>query len=170
MSEVYSTNQAAELTGISADTIRTWKRRQTDKLLEKQHWLKDENNTLLWTELGVQVLAQLQSGGELPESSNDEPPTSSNVNDSEVQPEPASSSLLNRYEPLLNLIADAVVPELQQRLDNKIMGKVQNLGKQSEPLTATECVSILTKLGLKPVNPSVLLTGKAVQALPQSNQ
>ena len=157
MADLYTTAQVSELTGIPSDTVRTWKRRYADKLLLNQHWLKDESNTLLWFEQGIEVLKQLQSGGELPQSSNPELLQSSNLNCSEVQDEP-SSSLLNRYEPLLNLIADSVAPELQQRLDNKIMGKVQSFGKKAEPLTSTECVTILRQLGLKPCNPELLLS------------
>ncbi|MGB3205456.1 MAG: hypothetical protein WBB28_10740 [Crinalium sp.] len=168
MSNVYTTTQLAELMGVSGDTVRTWKKRNPDKLTEGSHWLKDQNNALMWTELGVQVLAQLQSGTEPPEGSGVEPPEGSEVQ-TELEPEPPDIPLLSRYEPLLDAIADAVAPRLQQQLDQKIMGKVQNFGKKAEPLTATECVSILQQLGLKPANPAALLTGSKVQALPQSN-
>jgi hypothetical protein len=154
MSNIYSTAQAAERLGIAADTIRTWKRRQTERLLEGQHWLKDENNSLMWTDQGMQVLAQLQG---------------SDMNCKDVQIEPASSSLLNRYEPLIDMLANALAPKLQQRLDNKVLERVQDFG-QAEPLTTTECVSLLTKLGLKPANPAELLTGQNIQALPESKQ
>ncbi len=47
MSDIYSTAQAAQVLGISADTIRTWKRRQTELLLEKIHWFKVKRFTTL---------------------------------------------------------------------------------------------------------------------------
>jgi hypothetical protein len=167
--QVYTTAQVAESLGISADTVRTYKKRNTDKLLETTHWLKDESNALLWTEKGIEVLTILQKGIEPPEGSNVEPPQSSEVQ-TELEPEPLDNPLLSRYEPLLDMMADAIAPELQQRLDNKIIGKVQSLNKKPEPLTATECVTILQRLGLKPANPAALLTGSKVQALPPSNQ
>jgi hypothetical protein len=170
MADVYTTAQASELVGSSADTIRTWKRRQTDKLLEGTHWFKDENNSLLWTESGIQALIQFQHGAELPQSSDDELLQSSEVQPQSSKLELPEIPLLKRYEPLLNLIADAVAPQLQKRLDNKVLDRVQNLGKKAEPLTATECVTILTQLGLKPANPAELLTGQNIQALPASNQ
>ncbi len=163
MSNVYSTAQVAELMGVSADTVRTWKKRNADKLTETTHWLKDESNALLWTEEGIQALTQLQNGSE--------PSTGSTDDTTTVQAEPFSDTpLLSRYEPLLDMIANAVAPRLQQRLDSKIADRVQDFGKKPEPLTATECVTILQQLGLKPANPAALLTGSKVQALPQSNQ
>lgn len=160
--QVYTTAQVAELMSVSADTVRTWKKRNTDRLLETQHWLKDEGNTLLWTEEGIEVLTRLQNGIE--------PPQGSDVNSSEVQTdEPLDMPLLSRYEPLLDMMADAVAPTLQQRLDGKIADRLQNFNKKPEPLTAVECVTILQRLGLKPANPAALLTASKVQAtLPQS--
>lgn len=60
MSNVYTTAQVAELMGVSADTVRTWKKRNPDKLTEGSHWIKDvENNILLWTTQGVELLKRL---------------------------------------------------------------------------------------------------------------
>jgi len=161
MSNVYTTAQVAELIGISADTVRTWKKRNADKLLETTHWLKDESNALLWTEEGIQALTQLQNGSEPSQGSNNDMAT--------VQAEPSfDTPLLSRYEPLLETMADAVAPQLQQRLDSKIADRIQDFGKKAEPLTATECVTILQQLGLKPANPAALLTESKVQALPES--
>lgn len=50
--------------------------------------------------------------------------------------------LLSRYEPLLDMIAGALAPRLRQQLDQKIMGRVQDFGKQAEPLIATDYVTI----------------------------
>jgi DNA-binding transcriptional MerR regulator len=161
MSNVYSTAQVAELMGVSADTVRTWKKRNADKLTETTHWLKDESNALLWTEEGIQVLTQLQSGSE--------PSTGSTNDTATVQAEPCfDTPLLSRYEPLLDMIANAVAPRLQQQLDQKVIGKVQGFATNAQPLTAVECVELLTQLGLKPANPAELLAGQNTQALPES--
>ncbi len=161
MSNVYTTAQVAERIGVSADTVRTWKKRNTDKLVETTHWLKDESNTLLWTEEGIQALTQVQSGSE--------PSTGSTNDTATVQPEPSfDTPLLSRYEPLLDMIANAVAPRLQQQLDKKVMGKVQSFSTDAQPLTAVECVELLTQLGLKPANPADLITASNIQALPES--
>jgi hypothetical protein len=159
MSEVYSTNQAAERLSISTATIYTWKKRNPEKLTEGNHWLKDEKNSLLWTEQGIQALSALKDGCE------SEP--LSEMNEPDIQ-EP--STLECRYLPLLDMLADAIAPKLQRQLDQKVMGKVKDFATNAQPLTAVECVALLRQLGLKPANPADLLTGQNIQALPQSNQ
>jgi hypothetical protein len=155
---IYSTAQAAELLGISASTIHTWKRRNLGKLLEGQHWVK-QNDTLLWTELGIQALSVLKEGNEC------EP--HSEVNEPDIQ---ALSTLESRYLPLLDMLANAIAPRLQQHLDQKVMGKVKGFATNAQPMTSVECVELLTQLGLKPANPAELLAGQDIQALPSSNQ
>jgi hypothetical protein len=122
------------------------------------HWIKDEKNSLLWTELGIQALSNLKDGESEPLSELNEP---------DIQ-EP--STLERRYLPLLDMLADAIAPKLQRQLDQKVMGKVQGFANSAQPLTAVECVELLTQLGLKPANPADLLTGQDFQALPQSKQ
>src|SRR6476469_6449414 len=128
MADIYSTTQAAELLSISASTIHTWKRRHLGKLLEGQHWIK-QNDTLLWTELGIQALSILKEGSEC------EP--HSEVNEPDIQ---ALSTLESRYLPLIDMLADAIAPRLQQHLDQKVMGKVSGFATNAQPMTPTECV------------------------------
>jgi hypothetical protein len=155
---IYSTTQAAELLSISASTIHTWKRRNLGKLLEGQHWIK-QNETLMWTELGIQALSVLKEGNEY------EP--HSEVNEPDIQ---ALSTLESRYLPLLDMLANALAPKLQRQLDQKVMGKVKGFATNAQPMTSVECVELLTQLGLKPANPAELLTAQDIQALPESNQ
>lgn len=158
MSNVYTTNQAAELLGISPATIHTWKKRNPERLTLGSHWIKDEKNSLLWTELGIQALSNLKDGESEPLSELNEP---------DIQ-EP--SLLERRYLPYLDMLADDLAPKLQRQLDQKVMGKVQGFANSAQPLTAVECVELLTQLGLKPANPADLLAGQDFQALPQSKQ
>jgi hypothetical protein len=158
MSEVYSTNQVAERLSISTATIYTWKKRNPEKLTEGTHWLKDEKNSLLWTEQGIQTLSTLKDGCE------SEP--LSEVNETDIQEQ---SALESRYLPLLDMLADAIAPKLQRQLDQKVMGKVKDFATNAQPLTAVECVALLTQLGLKPANPTELLTASNIQALSPSN-
>jgi hypothetical protein len=157
MADIYSTNQAAERLSVSPSTIHTWKKRNPEKLLEGSHWVKDDKNSLLWTELGIQALSALKDGETEPLSE---------VNEPDIQEQ---SALESRYLPLLDMLADAIAPKLQRQLDQKVMGKVQGFATNAHPLTAVECVELLTQLGLKPANPAELLKGQDFQALPPSN-
>lgn len=157
MADVYTTSQAAERLSVSSATIHTWKKRNPDKLAEGNHWLKDDKNSLLWTEQGIQALSALKEGNE------SEP--LSEVNEPDIQ-EP--SPLERRYLPLIDMLADAIAPKLQQQLDQKVMGRVKNFSTDAQPLTAVECVELLQQLGLKPANPADLLKGQDFQALPES--
>jgi hypothetical protein len=158
MADIYSTTQAAELLSISTSTIHTWKRRNLGKLLEGQHWIK-QNETLMWTEQGIQALSVLKEGNET------EPIPS--MNEPDIQ---GLSPLERRYLPLLDMLAEAIAPKLQRQLDQKVMGRVQGFATNAQPMTSVECVELLTQLGLKPCNPAELLAGQDIQALPSSNQ
>jgi len=148
--KIYSSAQAAELLGISISTIHTWKRRNLNRLLEGLHWVK-QNDALFWTEQGIQTLSGLKEGGESePHSSESEPHSEMNVSD--IQ-EP--SALESRYLPLVNMLADALTPRLQRRLDQRVQ---RNLATNNAPeMTTIECIAVLSQLGLKPADPAALL-------------
>jgi negative regulator of sigma E activity len=99
------------------------------------------------------------------------------MNQSATQPESDSDSikailspLESRYLPLIDMLADAIAPKLQRKLDQKVMGKVKGFATNAQPMTSVECVELLTQLGLKPANPAELLAVQDIQALPSSNQ
>ncbi len=116
MSEVYTTNQAAERLSTSPATIHTWKKRNPERLTEGNHWVKDEKNSLLWTEQGIQALSTLKEGDVLSSMKESECESLSGVNDPDFQ-EP--SALERRYLPLIDMLADAIAPKLQRQLDQK---------------------------------------------------
>lgn len=153
MAEVFTTAQVAERLGITANTIHTWKRRNLNKFQEGTHWVK-QNDALLWTEQGVQLLSGLKEGVESePHSVESEP--SSSLNASDFQ-EP--SALESRYLPLVNMLADALTPRLQRRLDERVQRNLAT--NNAPPMTTIECVAVLSELGLKPVDPAALLDVK----------
>jgi DNA-binding transcriptional MerR regulator len=129
MADIYSTNQVAERLSVSSATIHTWKKRNPERLTEGSHWLKDDKNSLLWTEQGIQALSALKEGNE------SEP--LSEVKEPDIQD---LSPLERRYLPLIDMIADAIAPNLQRQLDQKVMGRVKNISTDAQPLTAVECV------------------------------
>jgi hypothetical protein len=58
MSDVYPSNQVAELLQVSSATLRTWKSRKSDQLLENVHWFLSEGQTI-WTSVGLEALKQV---------------------------------------------------------------------------------------------------------------
>jgi len=158
MSEVYTTAQVAERLGITANTIHTWKRRNLDKFKEGQHWVK-QNDALLWTEQGVQLLSNLKE----PES---EPSSTVNAGDFQDFQEP--SPLESRYLPLIDMLADALTPRLQRRLDEKVQRNLAT--NNAPPMTTIECVAVLSELGLRPADPAALLDMNIAGLLPADNQ
>ena len=162
--KIYSSAQAAELLGISISTIHTWKRRNLNRLLEGLHWVK-QNDALFWTEQGIQTLSGLKEGGESePHSSESEPRSEMNVNDIQDFQEP--SALESRYLPLVNMLADALTPRLQRRLDERVQRNLAT--NNAPPMTTIECVAVLAELGLKPADPAALL-GASIAGLIAGN-
>lgn len=58
MSQVYSTSQASEVTGIPSGTIRSWLSRHQEIFLLGVHLIKDEHGRNLWTDAGIELLRQ----------------------------------------------------------------------------------------------------------------
>jgi DNA-binding transcriptional MerR regulator len=54
--QVYSTKQAAELTGVPEATIRSWKQRGK---FDSSHNFKDDSGNTLWTDAGLQEIQRL---------------------------------------------------------------------------------------------------------------
>ncbi len=56
MSNLYTTPEAAKLTGIPESTIRSWLRRHPEVFQFNIHLVADEHNRKLWTEPGIDLL------------------------------------------------------------------------------------------------------------------
>ncbi len=152
MTEIYSSAQAAEMLGVSPNTLRTWKARKSELLLEGQHWITQDGQTY-WTQIGVETLQHLRG----------ESPIDSDPKRQPIQDE--SPSVAARYEDLIDAVADALTPTLLNRLDNAVMGRVKRA--VSTPMSATERVTLLTSLGLKPASPELLLQQSSTNYLPE---
>lgn len=140
MNELYPTSEAARILEVSASTIRTWKSRQAKRFIEGNHFIKDEAGAVLWTEAGLGELRLIASQG-----------------DSKTETSPVSESeggILQRYDLLLDEIAEAIAPRLMDSLDRKVAERLVSTSRQ--PVNA---VVVLQSLGLKPANLSGLLEG-----------
>ena len=168
--EVYSNQQIAELLGVNKDSLRVIKNRNKEQLIEGKHWFLQDNQTL-WTAVGLEALRLIQntvkakvSDAETPDDDvTDTPvtPVTHNVTSETVDP-------LQRYSSLINAVADAITPGLLQRIDNAVIQRVKS--DIAKPMTSTECVTLLTELGLKPCNPELLLTGNQPNLLTESKE
>ncbi|AFZ15668.1 hypothetical protein Cri9333_4907 (plasmid) [Crinalium epipsammum PCC 9333] len=177
--EVLSTAQAAELLGVSAGTLRTWKSRKADLLVEGTHWINQDGSTF-WTQAGLDVLQGVSSvsDGETVSVASSETISvassetisvaSSETESATPQPSPAAHDPLQRYIPLVESVSNAITQGLIGRIDKAV---TRNIGIAiAKPMTATECVTLLSELGLKPCNPELLLTGNQTNLLTESKE
>jgi len=168
MGEVYTSAQVAQQIAVSAGTIRTWKARKADQLIEGQHWFQQDNQTL-WTEAGVAALKLISatvSANIKPGMDNPETLETGETDSLETLETPTvSDSLLSlkRYAPLVQALAEAIAPRLIGEVDRAVVSEV----KQSiaRPMTPAECVSVLEDLGIKPANPLALIKGSKIAGL-----
>jgi len=159
--QVYSTAQVGELLGVSGSTVRTWKQRKPDILIEGRHWFT-QDNTVFWTQQGLNELTAIKAGATVSVAEG-ETDSVSDLGQSASQAVSGLSQLLARYEPLVEMLADALSQPLQQQLDKKIQ---RNLVSSNAPqMTTIECLAVLSELGIKPANPAALLKGNYAAGL-----
>lgn len=143
--QIYTSAQVAELLEIPTATLRTWKSRKSDQLQEGLHWFS-ENSQTFWTNEGIEILMQIRS---VADGKSAETPS--------VAPDetPSVSDPLQRYQSLVEAVADAVAPQVISRIDQAVMQQVKN--RIAKPMTSQECVAILVDFGLAPADPNALL-------------
>lgn len=139
MNQLYTTKDAAETLSISPSTIRTWKSRQSDRFIEGTHFVKGDAGSVLWTDAGINELRLIAS----PDETQAVPPTEE------------EGGILQRYDTLLDEIADAISPHLMDRLDHKVTQRLV-VSVSRKPVNS---IAVLQSLGLKPANLSGLLGG-----------
>ncbi|MGB3207271.1 MAG: DNA-binding protein, partial [Crinalium sp.] len=135
---------------------------------ENVHWFLSDGQTL-WTVKGLEVLRLLQNTVAVKAKSLDA--TDTTATDATESVAPTNSPVANplqRYTGFVEAVADALTPELLQEIDNAVTRKVKQA--IATPMTATECVTLLTELGLKPCNPELLLSGNQPNLLPESKE
>lgn len=145
-SEIYTTAQVAELLGVSASTLRTWKSRRSDRFTEGEHFCSQDGQTF-WTEAGVAVLRQIQSQNATPAVA-----VAQRQESQEPQELPETgASLETLLRPLAEAIAAGGAPVLR-RLVLEASAR-QALGV---PATPVECLTVLQQCGIGGVNLSLL--------------
>ncbi|HEY9692222.1 MAG TPA: hypothetical protein V6D15_08465 [Oculatellaceae cyanobacterium] len=163
MSDIYSTNQMAEMLSTTAATVRSYKSRHKDQLVEGTHWINQDGQTL-WTNAGLEALQLLKGAS----------PTEADLPRLEMQEEETSAAednqhdILKRYIPLVESVASAVADRLLGRIDRAVSNKIGTA--IATPMTATECITVLQSLGLKPCDPTLLLNANNQNLLPESKE
>jgi len=172
MSEIYSSNQVAERLGIAPGTVRTWKKRYEKQLIEGTHWVNQDGSTM-WTQAGLEVLQGETAsvldnetasvlGNETASVLGNETVSVAELRRSETD------DPLGRYSPLVESVSQAITQGLLTRIDKAVTGNIRTA--IATPMTAQECVTVLTELGLKPCNPELLLTGNQPNLLTESKE
>ena len=164
MSEIYSSNQVAERLGIAPGTVRTWKKRYEKQLIEGTHWVNQDGSTM-WTQAGLEVLQ-----GETASVLDNETASvlgNETVSVAELR-RSETDDPLGRYSPLVESVSQAITQGLLTRIDKAVTGNIRTA--IATPMTAQECVTVLTELGLKPCNPELLLTGNQPNLLTESKE
>lgn len=144
--DLLRTADAAARLGISKNTLGTWKSRYKDKFQEGVHYI-NQDSQLWWTESGLQLLEQLKAGNERAASSR--------ANAPQAQNEPPA--IADRYDPVVDALASAILPEIIQRLDRKILSGLKLTGENE--ITPEQTIEIIESLGLEAFDPLALIGG-----------
>ena len=114
MSTVYTTPQAAEVTGVNVKTLRSWLTRYPEVFRLDVHVVIDENGRKLWTEEGIERIRQHQSGESFSESSED----------AELDAGEYYDQLL---EPLLEVATQQLAYKFLEKLPQRVLLRVRQI-------------------------------------------
>jgi hypothetical protein len=150
--QVYSNAQVGEALGVSDGTIRTWKRREAQQLIENVHWVTQKNQTF-WTSQGIEALKQIQTTVA----------AKSFETDLETDETETVSNPFQRYTPLADAYASAITPQILQLIDRGVLQRVKQAIAQ--PMSPAECIAVLEDLGISPANPLTLIQDSGIAGL-----
>lgn len=103
----YTTTEAAKITGIPENTIRSWMSRKPGLFTENLHYTIEESGQKMWTDAGVEFLKTRAS-------TNTEPTQ-------------------NILEPLLNEAADYYAQRFWEELPARILTRIQQMRTNPTP-------------------------------------
>lgn len=150
---IYTNDQVAQQLGVAVGTIRSWKSRRSSELIPNQHWFVD-NGTTYWTEEGISALQTISTTVKVKPKPT-ATPTATSATESV-----AATNPIERYRPLIKQLATLLTPQLLQELDREV---TQQVGMAlANPMTETECITLLSELGLAPASPTALINGNNV--------
>lgn len=143
--QVYSTKQAAELTGVPEATIRSWKQRGKFALT---HHCKDDAGNTLWTDAGLQEMQRL-SGATVSDASSatdyDAPTATDNVANRALQHDAATGDVAELIAPLADAIALEVI---RQQLPTAVKAAIHRLLTSTDANDQARLQRLLDGMGL----------------------
>ena len=112
MQNLYTTPEAAKLTGIPESTIRSWLRRHPEVFQFEVHVVSDEHGQKLWTEAGIELLHSRRAT----KTATDD--------DAEIDAESDAPDLL---ESLLNSDAQRLANEYYRQLPGRTLQRIKQM-------------------------------------------
>ncbi|MBD2438269.1 helix-turn-helix domain-containing protein [Nostoc sp. FACHB-110] len=119
MSQLYTTPEAAEITGIKESTIRSWLRRHPEVFQIDVHVVVDEHGQKLWTEAGIEMLRSRRTA-----------PKNATGNDAESD---ADDDAVDFLESLLETDAQALALEYWRQLPGRVLRRIKLMREQPTP-------------------------------------
>ncbi|PHJ56425.1 hypothetical protein VF14_25435 [Nostoc linckia z18] len=117
--QVYTTPEAAELTGIKEATIRSWLRRHPEVFQMDVHLVMDEHGQKLWTEAGIEILRSRRTASK-----------NAAGNDAESD---APDDAVNLLESLLETDAQVLALEYWRQLPGRVLRRIKQMKEQPTP-------------------------------------
>lgn len=154
----YPSYEVAQRLGISQNTLRQRKNRLGNALVEGIHWIRDNNGSVMWSDLGIELLL---CNGSVTKSGN------ASVTSGGL----GSVTEGDYFEPLLEAIAQKLVPNLLHRLTGKVTtGLGEALTRpMSQEIVDAHAITALEKIGITPVDPLALLGSSPLGYLEGTN-
>ncbi|MEH2151046.1 hypothetical protein [Nostoc sp.] len=118
MQSLYTTPEAARLTGIPESTIRTWLTRYPDVFQFDIHVVNDEHKQKLWTDAGIEMLQSRRA--------------SKNATDSDAEFD-AESDAPNLLESLLEEDAQRLANEYWRQLPGRTLQRIKQMRDNPTP-------------------------------------
>jgi DNA-binding transcriptional MerR regulator len=148
MSQLYTTSEASEKTGIPASTIRSWLSRHAGVFQVDVHLIIDENGRKLWTEAGLEMLRSRVNASE-----------NATVN-------AADNDAKDLLEALLDKDAETLATEYWRRLPGRVLHRIKSMRETPTPqqrqivqTAVTAALNAGTNHLLLPVYQPMLLEG-----------
>jgi hypothetical protein len=118
MQNLYTTPQAAEITGIKEPTIRSWLRRHPEIFQMDIHLVADEHGQKLWTQAGIDLLQSRRA--------------SKNATADDANSD-ADDDAPDFLESLIETDAQRLALEYWRQLPNRVLRRIKQMREQPTP-------------------------------------
>lgn len=163
MTNIYTTQQLSDITGVPSATLRSWKQR--GKLAEGIHWAKDEQDNLVWTDSGLEAVQSLagQSGDAASLKIAD---TATDSDAAETQGDDATAP-----DPVQQFADRVAWAMLEHQLPGAVQGSINRILANPTELEQQRLLAILERVGsgVTLARMSAIFAGGLTQAIAASS-